>query len=258
MSINRRDVIRLSAAAAAGFGPGASTVARAGEALSGDSYDLGGTPVTVHPVTHASLVLSLPERIIYVDPVGPVSRYRGLPTPDLVLITHEHSDHFDAAALQGLVTDATRLVTNPAVFALLPAALKNRAQALANGDSTKIGALGIAALPAYNTTKGRLQYHPKGRDNGYLLTLAKARIYIAGDTEETPEMRALKAVDIAFLPMNLPYTMEIAAAAAAVAAFRPKWVYPYHCRGSDIAGFARLVAGNGSGTKVVLANWYPG
>ena len=113
-------------------------------------------------------------------------------------------------------------------------------------------------MPAYNTTPDRLQYHPKGRDNGYVLTIGGLRVYIAGDTEDTPEMRALTDIDIAFLPMNLPYTMTIEQAAEAVAAIQPGEVYPYHSKGSDIDAFASLVAEKAPDTEVLVRNWYPG
>ena len=116
----------------------------------------------------------------------------------------------------------------------------------------------VEAIPAYNTTPDRVQYHPQGRDNGYVLGIGDLRVYIAGDTEDIPEMRALKDIDIAFLPMNLPYTMSIQQAAAAVSAFGPGRVYPYHYKGSDTAAFATLVGESGAATEVVLHDWYAG
>jgi L-ascorbate metabolism protein UlaG (beta-lactamase superfamily) len=151
----------------------------------------------------------------------------------------------------------TRLLTNPAVHAMLPADLQARATAIGNGETTMANAIGIEAVPAYNTTADRLQYHPQGRDNGYVLAIDGRRVYIAGDTEDIPEMRALEGVDIAFLPMTLPYTMDIAQAASAVAAFEPRIVYPYHYGESDIPEFARLVTEGGGVTEVVIVDWYP-
>lgn len=257
MMLNRRDALRLGAAAAAGLGPGMTLSANA-QNPNRSEYDhaLGSSSVSVHPVNHASLALILPDTTAYVDPVGPTSLYAGLPAPDLILITHEHGDHFSAETLAALAGDATQLIVNPAVYGMLPAGLKARAQSLANGEATSFAGLKIDAIPAYNTTADRLNYHPKGRDNGYVLNLMGGRIYIAGDTEDIPEMRALTGIDIAFLPMNLPYTMDIEQAADAVAGFAPKTVYPYHSRGSDIPAFAALVAKGGSGTKVVQHDWY--
>ena len=257
MMLNRRDALRLGAAAAAGLSPGLTLSARAQEtALSEYNHALGGSAVSVYPVSHASLALALPGTVAYVDPVGPAALYAGLPAPDLILITHEHGDHYNAETLAALAGDTTQLIANPAVYGMLPAGLKTRAQSLANGEGTNFAGLRIEAIPAYNTTSDRLNYHPKGRDNGYVLGLEGGRIYIAGDTEDIAEMRALTGIDIAFLPMNLPYTMDIEQAADAVAGFAPKTVYPYHYRGSDIPAFAALVAKSGVGTEVIQHDWY--
>jgi L-ascorbate metabolism protein UlaG (beta-lactamase superfamily) len=255
---SRRDTLRLGAITALGSLAAMTGPAHAAD-ITGDRYVLEGAEVVIHPVNHASLVMALPGYVIYADPVGGAALYDGLPVPDLILITHDHGDHYDAETLANLVSETTRLITSPAVFDMLPAALKAKAQPLANGESATIGALAIHAVPAYNMTEDRLNYHPKGRGNGYVLVLAGGgRIYIAGDTEDIPEMQALAetGIDIAFLPMNLPFTMEIEQAANAVALFKPEYVYPYHYRGTDIEAFARLVEQSGIGTKVVLRDWY--
>ena len=254
MPLNRRDALRLTAAAL-GTGAVMSGAARAATS-GGQSYSFGGNDVTVFPVNHASLALQSPQLVVYVDPVGPVDAYADLPAPDYILITHQHGDHYNAETLSGLVADGTKLIVNPAVHELLPNTLKARATAIANGESTALGPYSVDAIPAYNTTLDRQQYHPQGRDNGYVISLDGARVYIAGDTEDTPEMRALIGIDLAFLPMNLPYTMTIDQAAAAVAAFQPGVVYPYHYKGSDTAGFADLVKASGANTEVVLYDWY--
>jgi L-ascorbate metabolism protein UlaG (beta-lactamase superfamily) len=124
---------------------------------------------------------------------------------------------------------------------------------MANGDKTTIAGVSIEAFPMYNTTPDRLKYHPKGDGNGYILTIGGKRIYIAGDTEETPEMRAITNIDVAFLPMNLPFTMDIRHAAQAVKDFKPKVVYPYHYRGSDVEAFKTMV---GDAADVRLLKWY--
>jgi len=136
----------------------------------------------------------------------------------------------------------------------LPADLKSQATSIGNGESGTLRDIPIEAVPAYNTTADRLQFHPKGVGNGYILTFGDKRIYIAGDTEDTPEMRALNDIEVAFLPMNLPYTMTVEQAADAVKAFKPRVVYPYHSRGSDIEAFSALV---GDAAEVRLRNWYP-
>lgn len=214
-----------------------------------------GGEVVIHPVDHASMLIEAPGGNILVDPVGGAAAYAALPEPQLILITHEHGDHFDLPTLQDL--PQVRLIANPAVAAMLPAEMQQRTTAMANGDIVDVIGLRIEAIPAYNTTPERLQYHPEGRDNGYVLTIGERRFLIAGDTEDIPEIRALQDIHVAFLPMNLPFTMTVEQAADAVAEFRPEIVYPYHHRGSDLDLFARLVAESSPGTQVVIANWYP-
>lgn len=258
-TLTRREWLQAGAGAAAGFGiaafAGRSVLAQAGT-LSGDTYPTSEGQIVVHPVSHASLVLGTPAGVIYADPVGGPDPYEGLPAPDLILITHEHGDHYDAKTLQAIAGTRARLVTNPAVLGMLPDALRARASALGNGESTTFGPMTIDAIPAYNLTPDRLKFHPKGRDNGYVLTVGGQRVYIAGDTEDIPEMRALEDIDIAFVPMNLPYTMDVTQAASAVAAFQPAVVYPYHYGESDVDAFARQVAAEAGETKVVRGNWY--
>lgn len=253
MHMTRRTGLTLAAAA---IGAGAlPRLAAAQDKPGAYGYPVEGGEVVFHPVQHASMVVETPGGVVYVDPVGGASAYQGLPEPVLILITHEHGDHFDLPTLEGL--PAVRLITNPAVHDKLPEAMKERATALANGDSAEVIGMGIEAVPAHNTTEDRMNYHPVGRDNGYVLTIGGTRFYIAGDTEPTPEMKALSDIAVAFLPMNLPYTMTVQQAAEAVAAFKPAVVFPYHHRGSDVQEFARLVTEGGSGAEVVIAEWYP-
>jgi L-ascorbate metabolism protein UlaG (beta-lactamase superfamily) len=219
------------------------------------SFPVEGGQVVFHPVDHASMVVETPGGVIYVDPAGGADLYAGMPQPSLILITHEHGDHFDLPTLQAL--PAVAIIANPAVHGMLPAEMQSRATAMANGDQAQAIGMGIEAVPAYNTSADKQQYHPQGRDNGYVLTIGGKRFYIAGDTEDTPEMRALDNIEVAFLPMNLPYTMTVQQAADAVGDFRPVSVFPYHHGGSDVQEFARLVEGTGAGSLVVLANWYP-
>lgn len=249
MQMTRRSSMKLALA-----GLAASALPKAADALS------VGTEiphVTLHPVHHASFFLEMPGMVIAVDPVGEASLYKDLPAPDLILITHEHGDHFDPERLTALAGDKAQVITNPTVHNKLPASLKARALAMKNGDSTTIGDLRIKAVPAYNTTPDRQQYHPQGRDNGYILTVDGQNIYIAGDTEPTPEMLALTGIALALLPMNLPYTMTAEQAAEAVATFKPDFVYPYHHKGTDPNAFKAMVESKGGPTKVIVLNWYP-
>ena len=256
MNVTRRTAIMAGTAALAtvhapvGFG----VSALAQDAANTIPTEMGN--LTIHPVSHASLVLEGPDTVIYADPVGEASAYEGLPQPDLILITHEHGDHYSPETLSALVGENTPIITNPAVYDMLPDDLRARATALANGESTNAAGVPIEAIPAYNTTEDRLQYHPEGRDNGYVLTIGEARVYIAGDTEDIPEMRALQNIDLAFVPMNLPYTMTVDQAASAVAEFVPSVVYPYHHRGSDVEQFRSQVEEAADGVEVRLSGWY--
>jgi L-ascorbate metabolism protein UlaG (beta-lactamase superfamily) len=194
---------------------------------------------------HATLMLDYNGWIIHVDPVSAEADYTALPPADLVLVTHEHSDHLDAAVVARITRPGTVIVANPAAAAKLRGAV-----VLRNGESTTAGSVKIEAVPAYNTSPGRERFHPKGRDNGYLLTIAGKRIYIAGDTEDTPEMKALKNIDIAFLPMNQPYTMTPEQVAKAARAFKPRVLYPYHTGGTDTARLEALLEGKGVEVRI--------
>ncbi len=225
---------------------------------SSDVFQTPAGDITVHPVSHASFVMETPVGVIYCDPVGGAGLYNNFPKADLILVTHEHGDHFNAETLQGVAKDSTKIITNPAVFSKLPTGLAARSLQIANGEATDFNSLGVKAIPAYNLTAERQKFHPKGRDNGYVLNFEGFRTYISGDTEDIPDMRALKGIDLAFVCMNLPFTMDIAAAASAIAEFAPRFVYPYHYRGrdggtQDPQAFAQLVAGV---ADVKLANWY--
>jgi L-ascorbate metabolism protein UlaG (beta-lactamase superfamily) len=228
--------------------------------LSGDHFPAQHGDVVVHPIHHATLALGWNGHVIYVDPVGGARAFAGLPAPTLVLITHEHFDHFNVETLLAVVPRGIPVVAPPSVARQLPRRLRSQTRMLANGQKAKVDGIPVEAVPAHNTTPERLIYHPSGRDNGYVLTLGGKRIYLSGDTEDIPEMRALKHIDIAFVCMNLPYTMTVEQAAAAVRAFRPKVVYPYHYQGqppTDLQRFKKLLAAE-SGIEVRLRDWYPG
>jgi L-ascorbate metabolism protein UlaG (beta-lactamase superfamily) len=256
MTFTRRTTLGLGLAGLAGLGATTIVPFRARAQVAGDSYDTDGGKITISPVSHASFVMTVPGLVIYNDPVGGAGLYQAHPAPDLILITHEHGDHYDAETLSAIAGERTRLITNPAVFGKLPEALKGKATAIGNGESTDAGSIGIEAIPAYNTTEDRLKYHPQGRDNGYLLAIDGRRVYIAGDTEDIPEMRALTSIDIAFVPMNLPFTMDVDQASSAVSEFAPRFVYPYHYKGSDPEDFAAKVAADNDAIKVVQGPWY--
>jgi len=209
---------------------------------------------TLLPLTHASFVLYGADKTIYVDPVGEAALYAKYPRPDLILITHIHGDHLAPELLSALKGGGTRIIGAPTVVEKL-----GYGEAMSNGEAKEFNGISIEAIPAYNTTPERANFHPKGRDNGYLLSYGGTRFYISGDTEGTPEMLQLKDIDFALLCMNLPYTMDVEAAAKAVLTFKPKVVMPYHYRGkggmSDISKFKELVEA-GEGVEARLYDWY--
>lgn len=233
-------------------------VARADGHAGDNSFETSSGMIKVHPIGHASVILETPIGVLYIDPVGDPATYADKPAADAILITHHHGDHFNADTLAAVAGDATPLFTNPEVFSKLASNLAPNATQLGNGDSSQFNDMRIDAIPAYNLTKERMKFHPKGRDNGYVLSIGDFRIYISGDTEDIPEMRALKDIDLAFVCMNLPFTMDVQAAADAVQGFMPKNVYPYHYRGrdggtQDPEAFAALVS---DAVNVKLGDWY--
>ncbi len=177
-------------------------------------------------IGHGTLMFAWGGKIIHVDPWSRLTDYSTMPKADIVLITHEHRDHLDVEAVEAIRKNATEVVLTQACAEKLAGAI-----VMSNGDTHTAHGVKIEAVPAYNIVHKRDSgepYHPKGSGNGYIVTLGQTRIYIAADTENIPEMEALKAIDIAFLPMNLPYTMTPQMAADAARAFKPAILYPYH------------------------------
>jgi len=180
---------------------------------------------------HGTLMFELNGKIIHIDPFSNVADYSLLPKADLLLITHEHGDHLDVKAVTQIKKDNTEIISTEKCAPSLPGAI-----VMHNGDSKNILGITVEAVPAYNIKNGPAAgqvFHPKGQGNGYILTIGDKRFYIAGDTENTPEMKSLKNIDVAFLPMNLPYTMTPEMAADAAKVFRPKILYPYHFGDTD-------------------------
>jgi L-ascorbate metabolism protein UlaG (beta-lactamase superfamily) len=190
-------------------------------------------------IGHGTLMLAFPGTTIHIDPYSDLADYTKLPPADIVLITHHHDDHLDPAALQKVRTPKTIVVHS----ALCAQSVTNGV-VMKNGDTRTIGPLTIEAVPAYNIKHVRsngLPFHAKGEGNGYVLTIGGKRLYIAGDTENIPEMKSLSKIDIAFLPVDLPYTMTPEMAADAARSFKPKVLYPYHYGETDIAQLAGLL-----------------
>jgi L-ascorbate metabolism protein UlaG (beta-lactamase superfamily) len=191
-------------------------------------------------VAHGTLWMTYGGTVIHVDPVGEHADYSALPRADLILVTHEHSDHLDPDAISALRKETTTVVVGSKCAGRVPGAV-----VLHNGDSRSFNGIRVEAVPAYNVVHVRAPgspYHPRGNGNGYVLTLGARRVYVAGDTENTREMKALKGIDIAFLPMNLPYTMTPEMVFDAVTAFRPKVLYPYHFGETDTSRIRSLLA----------------
>jgi len=216
--------------------------------------------LTIQPIQHASLVLTVNNVTIYADPTG-ADNYKGMAAPNIILITDIHGDHFDMKTIEALKTATTTLVVPQVVADKIMGIDKSHLIILGNGGSNTVAGILIKAIPMYNLPESPSSRHTKGRGNGYVLTIGGRNIYISGDTQGIPEMRSLKDIDVAFVCMNLPYTMDVMEAADAVLAFKPKIVYPYHYRGqnglSDTGAFKNLVDAGKKKIEVRLRNWYP-
>jgi L-ascorbate metabolism protein UlaG (beta-lactamase superfamily) len=218
------------------------------------TFTTSAGPVKITPVYHASLEIEAGGKIIIVDPAKPAN-FAGLPQADLILITDIHGDHLDPDLIKAESKSDTNIIAPAAVAKTVTAA-----KVIGNGEKTTWGDWTIEAIPMYNTTASRgpapgKLFHDKGRGNGYVLTYGGKRFYFSGDTEGVPEMRALKNIDVAFICMNLPYTMTPEEAADAVKAFHPKVAIPYHYKGQDTAVFKKAL--DGTGIDVRLLEWYP-
>jgi L-ascorbate metabolism protein UlaG (beta-lactamase superfamily) len=216
------------------------------------TFPTSAGPVKITPLFHASTLIEAGGKAIYLDPSKP-AKFAGHPKADLILITDIHPDHMDPTSISAVSQPGTEILAPPAVVETV-----KTAKPIANGDTQTWQSWSIEAIPAYNLTRGPQPgklFHDKGRGNGYVLTYGGVRFYFSGDTEGVPEMRALKNIDVAFVCMNLPYTMPPDEAADAVKAFHPKIVIPYHFRGSDLSVFQKKL--EGTGIEVRLLDWYP-
>ncbi|MGK0494014.1 MAG: L-ascorbate metabolism protein UlaG (beta-lactamase superfamily) [Maribacter sp.] len=217
--------------------------------------------IKIIPIEHATAILEWKNITIYIDPVGGASTFEGQKQPDLILITDIHGDHFSLKTLEALDTSKAKIMVSQVVADEIPDAFTPQIDVLNNGESKERFGINIEAIPMYNLRKEALKFHKKGRGNGYVLNMGGKRLYFSGDTEDIPEMRALKNIDKAFICMNLPYTMTPESAAEAVLEFKPKQIYPYHYRGkpdvSDVTKFKTLVNKGNSEIEVVQLDWYP-
>lgn len=252
---------------------GSDPLARVQARPAPDTVPANGGDITIQPITHGSVQIVHGPHVILVDPWGEtppppplpaprdpaklaarVARFAGLKPPTVILVTDIHGDHLDRHVIETLKTPDTKIGVPAAAAQEL-----DGATTIANGETKRIGDVTIDAVPMYNLQRGPQPgqlFHTKGRGNGYVVTIGGKRLYFAGDTECIPEMKALQNIDVAFLPMNLPYTMTPAEAAECAKAFKPKIVYPYHYRGQDPKVFEAALAG--SGIDVRLRDWYIG
>lgn len=204
-----------------------------------DSFETAMGRLEITFLGHGTLMMEVEGKVIHVDPYSQVADYSKLPKADVILVTHEHGDHLDVSALEKVRQDMTKVIITESCTGRVGGAI-----VLQNGESGTADGIGVEAVPAYNIEHMRAPgqpFHPKGVGNGYVLTFGDTRVYIAGDTEGTPEMKALDRIDIAFLPMNLPYTMTPEQVAEAARAFRPRVLYPYHFGNTDTAKLVELL-----------------
>ena len=202
----------------------------------------GGNHITFHPLIHASIRISFDDCELQIDPVSKLGDrtldLSSMPKADFILITHEHFNHCDSTVVASLSHSKTRLITNARCADIL-----SKGEIMANGDKKSLTRLiNIEAVPAYNTSPKHLQFHPKGRDNGFILNIDGFRVYIAGDTEDIPEMANLGNIDVAFLPCNQPYTMTVSQLLNAALMVKPRVLIPYHYGSTDISSVPNALA----------------
>ena len=215
----------------------------------------------IQPVMHATFVMNYNGKSFYVDPTGGPSAFGGMAPPDVIIITDIHGDHCDPKTIDSIRTANTIIVAPKAVIERMTGVNPSKLVVVNNGEKTDQAGAVIYAIPMYNLPEDADSRHTKGRGNGYVITFGGKNIYISGDTEDIPEMRKLMDIDVAFVCMNLPYTMDINQAASAVLEFKPKIVIPYHYRGqggfSDVNAFKKLVNDGNKDIEVRLLKWYP-
>ena len=219
-----------------------SSLAAAEEAFEKDVIKTSAGDLEITFIGHSSLMLTFNGTVIHVDPFSRLADYTKLPKADVIVVTHHHHDHMDVKALEIMRTEESTVILTETC-----AETVKGGTVMKNGDVRTVEKIKIEAVPAYNLVHKRDNgefFHPKGQCNGYVLTFGKTRVYVAGDTENTPEMKALENIDYAFLPMNLPYTMTPEMVADAVNGFKPKVLYPYHFGETDTSKLLELLADN--------------
>lgn len=227
------------------------------EVASTESYQ---PDIEIMPISHATFAMKWDDKVFYIDPVGGIEAFQSMPEEDVILITDIHGDHLNLETLNGIRSEGSLLIVPEAVNEKIKDD-QSDAEVIHNDQSTSFDGFKVTAIPMYNLTEERLKFHEKGRGNGYVIEKNGYKVYISGDTEDIPEMRALQGIDKAFVCMNLPYTMTVENAADAVLDFAPVEVYPYHYRGtegkSDVIKFKELVNIGNSDIQVTQLEWYP-
>jgi L-ascorbate metabolism protein UlaG (beta-lactamase superfamily) len=217
--------------------------------------------LTVQPILHGTVMFQWNDKTIYVDPYGGGEAFAGLASPNVILITDIHGEHMNPKTLEDIKAENSIIIAPKAVADQLPEKFKAVVTVISNGETIEKEGLTISAIPMYNLPESPDSRHIKGRGNGYTIKFGNKTVYLSGDTSGIPEMRNLKNIDVAFVCMNLPYTMDTDEAASAVLDFKPNVIYPYHYRGqgglNDVEKFKKLVSDKNKAIEVRLRNWYP-
>ncbi len=221
-----------------------------------DTFETEMGELTVYPINHGTVAFTFDGKTIFVDPFGGAEKFADFDAPDIIFITDIHGDHHNPETLDGLDTENTTFVVPQAVADAMNGKYEGQLVILANDQTKEVMGMNVTGVAMYNLPDDESSRHKKGRGNGYVIDFGGKHVYLSGDTEDVPEMRALENIDIAFVCMNLPYTMDIYQAASAVVEFQPEVMYPYHHRGQDIQKFKTIVGVAGIDTEVRLKDWY--
>lgn len=222
-----------------------------------DSYTTEKGELTIHPINHGTVAFTFDGKTIFVDPYGGAEKFSNFDSPDLILITDIHGDHLNSETISGLNTANTTFIVPQAVANRMNEDYQDQIVVIGNEESTTQMDIKITGVAMYNLPDDESSRHKKGRGNGYVINFGGKNVYLSGDTEDVPEMRNLENIDIAFVCMNLPYTMDIYQAASAVIEFSPTIMYPYHHRGQDIQRFKEIMSVGNPEVNVILKDWYP-
>ncbi|GAB5409618.1 MAG: MBL fold metallo-hydrolase [Balneolaceae bacterium] len=221
-----------------------------------DTFETEMGELTVYPINHGTVAFTFNGKTIFVDPFGGAERFSEFDAPDIIFITDIHGDHHNPNTLAGLDTENTTFVVPQAVADAMDGKYEGQLVIIANEETKEVLGMNVTGVAMYNLPDNESSRHKKGRGNGYVIDFGGTHIYLSGDTEDIPEMRALENIDIAFVCMNLPYTMDIYQAASAVVEFQPVVMYPYHHRGQDIEKFKAIVDLAEIDTEIRLKDWY--